>query len=65
MRKDTDQTKELGTKKELADTRKGKSTRTEPGEVKNRGGIFVRKRRKEFRGILIRKNTMSKCERIF
>ena len=34
-RKDTDQTKELGRKKGLADTRKGQIMRTEPG-VKNK-----------------------------
>ena len=62
-RKDTAQTKGLGAKKELADTRKGQSTRTEPGGINKQGGIFVRKRRKEFRGIMVRKGTMSKSEK--
>ena len=47
-RKDTDQTKELAAKKEAADTKKGRSMRKEPG------GILLRKRRKECRGMMIR-----------
>ena len=62
-RKDTAQRKGLGANKELADTRKGKSTRTEPGGINKQSGMFVRKRRKEFRGIMIRKSTMSKSEK--
>ena len=54
-RKDTDQTEELTAKKESAGTKKGRRTRKEPG------GILLRKRRKECRG-MIRIGTTSEPE---
>ena len=42
-RKDTDQTKELAAKKESADTKKGRSTRKEPGGKNDRGGILSKR----------------------
>ena len=61
-RKDTDQTKELAAKKASADTKKGQSTRKEPGGKNDRGGILLRKRRKECRGMMIRIGTTSELE---
>ena len=61
-RKDIDQTKELAVKKESADTKKGRSTRKEPGGKNDRGGILLRKRRKECRGMMIRIGTTSEPE---
>ena len=61
-RKDTDHTKELAAKKESADTKKGRSTRKEPGGKNDRGGILLRKRRKECRGMMIRIGTTSEPE---
>ena len=61
-RKDTDQTKELAAKKESADTKKGRSTRKEPSGKNDRGGILLRKRRKECRGTTIRIGTTSEPE---
>ena len=51
-RKDTDRTKELAAKKESADTKKGRSSRKEPSGKNDRGGILLRKRRKECRGMI-------------
>ena len=61
-RKDTDQTKELAAKKESADTKKGRSTRKEPSGKNDRGGILLRKRRKECRGMMVRIGTTSEPE---
>ena len=61
-RKDTDQTKELAAKKESADTKKGRNTRKEPGGKNDRGGILLRKRRKECGGMMIRIGTTSEPE---
>ena len=61
-RKDTDQTKELAAKEASADTKKGRSTRKEPGGKNDRGGILLRKKRKECRGMMIRIGTTSEPE---
>ena len=61
-RKDTDQTKELAAKKESADTKKGRSTRKEPSGKNDRGGILLRKGRKECRGMMIRIGMTSEPE---
>ena len=61
-RKYIDQTKELAAKKESADTKKGRSTRKEPSGKNDRGGILLRKRRKECRGMMIRIGTTSEPE---
>ena len=61
-RNDTDQAKELAAKKESTDTKKGRSTRKEPGGRNDREGILLRRRRKECRGMMIRIGTTSEPE---
>ena len=51
-RKDTDQTKELAAKKESADTKKGRSTRKEPGGKNDRGGILSKREGKNVTSLI-------------
>ena len=61
-RNDTDQTKELAAKKESADTKKGQSTREEPGGKNDRGGILLRGRGEGCRRMMMRIGTTSEPE---
>ena len=62
-RKDTDQTKELAAKKESANTKKGRSTRKEPGEKNDRGGILLSSEKEKERMLRHDKNRYDKRTR--